>query len=1092
MQIEDSYPLSPLQHGMLVHSMTDPRSGAYVQQLVCTLAEDLNVSAFRNAWREIVTRHAIFRTSFDWKLATPHQDVHREVELPFLQQDWSGLSEEQQTELLEAFLRRDRQRGFEFDQPPLLRHAIFRFASADYRWVWTSHHALLDGRSRLLVLKELFLLYEGFCTGVTPRLENPLPYRHYLDWLYRQDFSASERYWRERLSGLASSTPVGIQRRLAMRVKPGDRRYGEQELRFSEDLTGQLTEVAQRNDLTPNTFLQGAWALLLSRYSGERDIVFGATRAGRHGTFPGAESIVGLLLNTVPVRIDVDPRSLVLDWLKQLRSQWIALREHEHTPLVDVQRCCGIPSGRPLFESLLNFENYQIDAALRSVAGARQVAAARLIGNTNYPLSMAGYLGRQLILNVVYDRSRFEDEAITTMLGHVKTVLEAMVSGLESQVSKIPLVPAAERRAFLVDWNETEKDHREGRCFHELFEEQVERTPDTVAIACGDQALTYRDLNRHANQVAHYLHNSGLCRDRTVGIYASRSPQVIIAMIGVFKAGGAYVPLNPGLPDEQLSWVITDSNPFFVITDDKHRERVSQVMGLGNSLPDANHSAVESPVRRLLCLDESWQSVAQESDKNLKVRVMPENLAYVIYTSGSTGNPKGTMIEHRSLVNYLNWINQSLLPEPDVVLPTITNFAFDASLKQVLAPLLRGREVWVLADEVTNEPLKLLEVIQERANVGINCVPSLWRVVLEALKSSKRLLERTSVNCLFLGGETVSTDLVRETLTLLPQVKMWNLYGPTEATANASSSMLDTWQTVTIGRPIDNVQIYVLDQKLEAAPIGVIGELHIDGIALARGYLNQPQMTAEKFVPNPFRHRPGARLYKTGDLARYRPDGSIEYIGRMDRQVKVRGFRIELEGVETILKHHPAVADAAVLSREMFDGYEALVAYMVPRKSIDLAVADMDSFLRARLPGYAVPSYFLRLEALPLNSVGKIDHTALARLEPRPWQTRAGFEIARTATEIALARIWCDVLGMKKVGVRDDFFSLGGHSLLATRVLSRVYDRFKIDLPIRTVFEKSTLAGLAAAIDAIRDGSGTMTAPAIRPVSRRLQRLSRS
>jgi amino acid adenylation domain-containing protein len=491
-------------------------------------------------------------------------------------------------------------------------------------------------------------------------------------------------------------------------------------------------------------------------------------------------------------------------------------------------------------------------------------------------------------------------------------------------------------------------------------------------------------------------------------------------------------------------------------------------------------------------LDESWQSVAQETDKNLKVRVVPENLAYVIYTSGSTGNPKGTMIEHRSLVNYLNWVNQSLLPEPDVVLPTITNLAFDASLKQVLAPLLRGREVWVLADEVTNEPLKLLEVIQERANVGINCVPSLWRVLLDALKSSTRLLERTSVNCLFLGGETVSTDLINDTLTLLPQVKIWNLYGPTEATANASSSMLDTLQTVTIGHPIDNVQICVLDQKLEPAPIGVIGELHIDGIGLARGYLNQPQMTAEKFVPNPFSHRPGARLYKTGDLARYRPDGSIEYIGRMDRQVKVRGFRVELEGVETILKQHPAVADAAVLNREMFDSHKVLVAYIVPHKPIDFAVADIGSFLRAKLPGYAVPSYFLRLEALPLNSVGKIDHRALARLEPRRWETGAGFEPARTATEIALARIWCDVLGVKRAGVRDDFFTLGGHSLLATRVLSRVYDHFKIDLPIRTVFEQSTLASLAAAIDAIRHGSGIMTAPAIRPVSRRLQRLSRS
>jgi amino acid adenylation domain-containing protein len=1092
MQIEASYPLSPLQHGMLVHSMTDPGSGAYIQQLVCSLARELNISAFENAWRQIVTRHAVFRTSFDWKRSTPHQDVHQEVELPFLQQDWSGLAEEQQAELLEDFLTRDRQRGFEFDQPPLSRHAIFRFGRTDYRWVWTSHHALLDGRSRLLVLKEFFLLYEGFCAGVAPGLERPCAYRHFVDWYYRQDFSASERYWRERLSGFTSSTPLGIQRRLVMYIEPEDCRYAEQGFQFSERFTSQLTDVALQNELTPNTFLQGAWALLLSRYSGERNVVFGATRAGRQGAFAGAESIIGLLINTVPVRVDLDGSNSVLDWLKQLRLQWIALREHEHTPLVDVQKCSEIPSEKPLYESLLNFENYQIDAALRTIARPTQVTAARLIGSTNYPLSVAGYLGRQLNVNVVYDRSRFEDAAITTMLGHLKVVLAAMISGLDSPVSKISLLSAAERRRLLVEWNDTAKDYPSERCFQELFEEQVERTPDAVAIAWENHALTYRELNRRANQVAHYLRKSGVSRDQTVGIYASKSPQIIIAILGVLKAGGAYVPLNPMLPDEQLSWLITDSNPLFVITDEKHLKRASQVMDLVNSLTEPIGSAVKPPVRRLLCLDETWKSVVQESDQNLKVRVMPGNLAYVIYTSGSTGKAKGTMIEHRSLVNYLNWINQSLLSEGDVVLPTMTNLAFDASLKQVLAPLLRGREVWIVPEELANEPLRLFDVLQERSNVGINCVPSLWRVVLDALKSSKRQVKTDSVNCLFLGGEAVSIDLINETLTLLPQVKIWNLYGPTETTVNVSSSRLRAWETVTIGRPIANVRIYVLDEKLEPAPIGVTGELHIEGICLARGYLNHPQMTAEKFVPNPFSRRPGARMYKTGDLARYRPDGSIEYVGREDHQVKVRGFRVELEDVETILKQHPAVADAAVLAREEFEGRKVLVACVVPCKPIESAAADIDLFLRARLPEYAVPSYFLRLKALPLNAVGKVDRRALARLEPEERDTTAVFEPPRTATEVALAQIWCDVLGVKRVGIRDNFFGLGGHSLLATGVLSRVCNRFKIDLPIRTIFENATLASLAAAIDGIKDNNGSLLTTAIRAIPRRLQRLNLS
>jgi amino acid adenylation domain-containing protein len=418
-----------------------------------------------------------------------------------------------------------------------------------------------------------------------------------------------------------------------------------------------------------------------------------------------------------------------------------------------------------------------------------------------------------------------------------------------------------------------------------------------------------------------------------VAIYASRSPQFIVAIIAIFKAGGAYVPLNPALPDEQLTWLILDSNPLLVITDQNNLERASRLIEISNSLQLSNPSPVEPPVPSVFCLDEGWRAVADENDQNLDVTVIPENLAYVIYTSGTTGRPKGTLIEHRSLVNYLNWINQSLLPESEVALPTIANPAFDASLKQILAPLLRGREVWLVSDEAADDPLRLPEVLQDVANVAINCVPSFWRVVLEAVKGNRRTLKLDSVKYVFLGGEVVSTELIEETLKLLPQVRIWNLYGPTETTANVSSAKLIREQPVTIGRPVDNTRVYILDEKLEPVPVGVTGELHVDGIGLARGYLNQPQTTSEKFVPNPFGNSRGARLYKTGDLARYRSDGSIEYISRLDHQVKVRGFRVELAEVESILKQHPDVADAAVLARKEFDNNNALVAYVVPVNS---------------------------------------------------------------------------------------------------------------------------------------------------------------
>jgi amino acid adenylation domain-containing protein len=1088
MVIEDTYRLTPLQHGMIFHGLAAPGSGLYVQQFVCNWREEMNIPAFLAAWRQIIVGHAVLRTSFNLTSATPHQEVHQDVELPFLCQDWRGLAEDQRSALLEAFLTRDRQQGFQFDQAPLLRHAIFRLAAADYCWVWTSHHALLDGRSRLLVLKEFFSLYDEISTAGSSQLESAYSYRQYVEWFYGKDFAASEHFWRERLSGFAAATPIGIQRRVPRPTQSGDYWHAEQKLRLSERLTSCLNEAAIRHDLTLNTFLQGAWALLLSRYSGEQDVVFGATRAGRHA-FPGAESIVGLLINTVPVRVDVDRSRLVVDWLKELRLQWIALRNHEYTPLADVQRCSAVPTEKPLFESLLTFENHQIDAALPSIARGAKVAAARVIGSTGYPLSVAGYLGRQILLTVVYDRLRFEDAAIATMLGHLNSILEAMASGLLSPLENISLISEAERRRLLVEWNDTWKEFP-NRCFHELFEEQVEHSPEAVAIAWKHERLTYRELNCRANQVAHRLIRSGLSRERTVAIYASRSPQFIVAIIAIFKAGGAYVPLNPALPDEQLTWLILDSNPLLVITDQNNLERASRLIEISNSLQLSNPSPVEPPVPSVFCLDEGWRAVADENDQNLDVTVIPENLAYVIYTSGTTGRPKGTLIEHRSLVNYLNWINQSLLPESEVALPTIANPAFDASLKQILAPLLRGREVWLVSDEAADDPLRLPEVLQDVANVAINCVPSFWRVVLEAVKGNRRTLKLDSVKYVFLGGEVVSTELIEETLKLLPQVRIWNLYGPTETTANVSSAKLIREQPVTIGRPVDNTRVYILDEKLEPVPVGVTGELHVDGIGLARGYLNQPQTTSEKFVPNPFGNSRGARLYKTGDLARYRSDGSIEYISRLDHQVKVRGFRVELAEVESILKQHPDVADAAVLARKEFDNNNALVAYVVPCQLSEPAVAEIGWYLRARLPEYAVPSYFVKMAVLPLNALGKLDRQALAKVEPRPWAPPAIFEPASTATEIALAEIWCDVLGVKRVGIRDNFFALGGHSLLAMGVLSRVSERFKIAVPIRTLFERATLASLAAAIDAVREGCVVPKVPAIRPLPRRLQRLN--
>jgi amino acid adenylation domain-containing protein len=1086
MQIEDSYPLSPVQHAMLVHSLAAPRSGVYVQQLVSTVREEINVPAFRKAWECIVSRHAAFRTRFNWKIpGEPVQQVYPDVQLPFIFQDWKDLPADRQQRLLETFLQLDRIHGFNLERPPLLRLAVFRFSEGDYRWVWTSHHAVLDGRSRLLVLKELSAMYTGFSSGGTVHLASPRPYREYIDWLSRQDLTAAEKFWRSVLSGFTAPTPLAIDR---ASPQTQAEEVGEQRVRLSESFTKNLLNLAERSRLTANTFLQGAWALLLARYSGEENVVFGATRAGRHSTLGGANSMVGVFINTLPVRVHVTPGRGLLDWLKEIRSRWIAMRDFEHTPLVQILKWSDVSAGSPLFESLLTFENYDLECALKNDGCLDQ--EFRLFGATNYPLSIAGYLGKDLVLNVIYDRRRFEDSAMTRMLGHLTTLLEAMVSAPASRLSDLPLLTERERYQLTAEWNDTSRDYPKHQCFAELFEAQVERSPGAIAAVFGKYQLTYRELNRRANQLAHHLQELGVGPEVTVGICMERCPEMLVALLGVLKAGGAYVPLDPMLPEERLSFTIGDSRVGMLLTEESSGLDSDPAGVRPNSMPPFGQIRSRFPGCRVIDLVDDWEVISRESEHNPSAAAQPQSLAYILYTSGTTGRPKGVMLDQRSLVNYLHWVNRDLMGKKVASLPAITKLSFDASLKQLLAPLLRGRAVWLVPTALSTDPSKLLNAIAGRSAIAINCVPSLWKSLLEELKFGKSAASADNLACVFVGGERISTELVRNTFAALPDLEIWNLYGPTEATANATAARITKEDEVTLGRPIANTQVYILDPQLRPVPVGVAGQLHIGGAGLARGYLNHPEMTAEKFIPNPFSGEPGARLYKTGDLARYRADGNIEFLGRLDNQVKIRGFRIELEEVEAILRQHPAVADAAVLARDNRPDDKRLVGYIVPCGTAAPAASELRSFLKTKLPEHAVPVSFVTLGALPLTSLGKLDRRALSRVaEDIPSETGDGCAPPASPIERELARIWSEVLGRNGIGRDDNFFTLGGHSLLATQVVSRVYKTFQVELPVGTLFETATLSGLAAAIEAAAKHRGKPPSSAIRPRPRQLQRL---
>ncbi len=1054
--IEDSYPLSPIQEGMLFHSLYAPQSGVDVEQIICALHEDLNISALKRSWQRVVERHQVLRTSFCWSgVNEPIQEVHRHVTLPWFEQDWRGESAAQQEKRLEAYLQADRRRGFELTEAPLMRLALFRVESADYQLIWTFHHALLDGRSFPLVLKELFAFYEAFCRAQELQLELPHPYRDYIDWLKKQDFIKAQRFWRQTLKGFSAPTPLVFDRAYPSKSDQSQG-YGKQEIRLPETLTKALQSMAQQHQLTLNTLVQGAWALLLSRYSGDQDVVFGATRACRRSALKSADSMVGLFINTLPVRVGVSAERLLLPWLKDLRAAWLAIRDYEHTPLVKVQGWSDIPSGKPLFESILVFENYLLNSTLRSLGKSWENREFRLLEQTNYPLAVGAYVESELLLQIAYAQCRFNDTTIARMLGHLRTLLKSMVANPEQRLSDLPLLSEAERHQLMVEWNDTKANYPKDACIHHLFEAQVERNPDVVAVVFDTQQLTYRELNRRANQLAHHLRQLGVGPDVLVGICVERSLEMVVGLLGILKAGGAYLPLDPEYPKSRLAFMLHDTQAPILLTQSR----------LYECLPQS--------VAKVVCLDTDWKQISLLCDRNPVKLAKPTHLAYVIYTSGSTGQAKGVMIPHRSICNHLLWMQTAFqLTEVDRVLQK-TSLSFDVSTFEVFWPLLAGLRMIVAKPGGHQDSAYLVKLIAKQKITFLHAVPSLLQVLLESE-------ELETCNCLryvTCGGEALPNELKERFFDRL-DAQLYNAYGPTEAAVGVIYGQCQSGSNqpiVPIGRPIAHTQIYLLDSDQKPQPIGVPGELHIGGVGLARGYLNRLELTAERFIPNPFSSDPGARLYKTGDNARYLADGKIEYIGRIDHQVKLRGFRIELGEIEAVLSQHPTVLQTAVIVREDVPGDKRLVAYVVPNQSHagvpprSPTGVDLRRFLKEQLPEYMIPNAFVMLDTLPLTPNGKVDRRFLPVPDTSDKSLEAGFVPPRTPTEEVLAGIWAEVLRVE-VGIHDNFFELGGHSLLATQIISRVRQTFNVELPLRTLFEAATVADLGSSIGTVRSAT---------------------
>jgi amino acid adenylation domain-containing protein len=1038
--IEDICSITPLQQGLLFHSLLLPQSGLYVDQFLLDLPGNLNIPALENAWRQVIERHAILRTSFHWEnLTNPLQVVHREAKLTTEMRDWRAQPDAVQRELLENYLSEDRERGFDLSAAPLMRQLLIQTKDDAYYLVWSFHHLIMDGWSSGIVQAELFSFYEAWSRNERLDLDPVIPFSAYIAWLRQQDLVAAEGFWRRKLKGLGNRS-LAIATREPNRSQPSVVERSEHEIQLSPILTSELQSFARQQHLTLNTLLLGAFALLVGGQSGEREIVVGVVVSGRPEAIAGVESMVGNFINTLPARISFNSDNM-LDWLRQLQLTQLELRNYQYTPLVEIKKWSELPASQSLFETIFVFENSFPGAGADGNKSELEIRNVRHLFKTNYPLTVQVSPAERLRIRVEYDSLRFTSEVIAQLLSKLEGLLRTFVATPPLSSAKLRLLPEQAASQPLPAWNETKAAYPRSATLPQLFEVQAQKTPTAIALKFEEQRLTYAELNAQANRLAHHLRSLGVGHETSVGICMERSADMVVCALGVLKAGGVCVPLDPTYPKERLSFMIRNAHA-----------RILLMQAGQELLPDVTAVYVEP----------GWQNVQNESETELASDTRADNLAYIVYTSGSTGVPKGVEIHHRAVVRLL--INQNYVDlNGSETFLHLSPPSFDASFFEIWGALLHGGRCVVLPSRA----FSTFELARVLKNNGVNVLwltASLFNSVIDS--DAKAL---AGISQLIIGGESLSVPHVTRALERLPNTRLVNGYGPTENTTFSTSYVMApeldaTSASVPIGRPIANTQVYVLDQQMNPLPVGAAGDLYVGGDGLARGYLNEPGLTAEKFVPNPYSEEPGARLYRTGDRARYLLQGDLEFLGRRDEQVKVRGYRIELGEIEGALQMHPQVGQVVAVAQEQASGEKRVVAYLVAAQGAALGVSEVRSFLAARLPEYMIPSAFVMIEAMPLTASGKVNRRELTarRLSVVDSVANVG---PRTLIEELLAEIWLDVLGLERVGIHDDFLEIGGHSLLAIRLIARLREAFQIELHLATLFEFPTVASLAAKIE---------------------------
>ncbi len=1058
-EIEDACPLTPLQQGMWLHGLSAPGSPAYLEQVIVRSPEAIDRAALELAWEKVVAGQPVLRTTFRFEeTGSPVQEVQREMAGAWVFHDWSSRAPDRRDEDFAIFLASDRKRKFPPAPEPLWRMAIVQFAPTDFRFVWSFHHALLDGRSVKIVVRDLFDCYDAIRRGEEPELAPGQPYGEFVRWLQEADLETSKAYWQKMLAGISAASPL-----LVGHVLAEDDSSGVEEISLSRELTDSLGALVRGERLTLNTLAQGAWAEVLARVSGETDIVFGNIRAGRSGAPMPLNERVGLFMNTVPLRITVRPDLVLRDFLRAIRSEWIAMRPHERVPLATIQKWSDTPSATSLFSSLLVFERETLEHALHAARPEWSEREFIHRSRTEYPLTLSVCAEPTLRLRIRFDTARFDRVAVRGLLSGLRALLENTAADLDKPLRERALLSAAEFQQVVIDWNGTARIFPNEKPAHVLFEEQSARSPEAIALVAPARSLTFAQLNTEANQLAHHLIHRGVRRGDVVAIFLKRSPEIAVAVFAIMKAGAAWLAIDAGNLASRLDVVLQDAKPTALIT-------------LENLAPAGSGNVAQ------ILLDRDHPEIAPEKKSNPEVAVAPEDPAFAVYTSGSTGKPKGSLLRHRSLTNFVLYaIERYGITAADRRLQFVSPSS-DVFVADLFPQLLAGGGVVFRPEQEFGSLQEFLRFVETHRVTVVSVPSAYWHEWVEALAAQRDVKFPACVRLVIASMDKVRPDLFAIWRSKIPPTVRWlNIYGPSEACVAATVyepdlASRENFASVPIGRPLANAQVYILDQDRNPLPVGLPGEIYVGGRGVAFGYINRPEETAERFLKNPFVRGEEAVFYRTGDFGRYRADGNIEFIGRRDHQVKIRGYRVELGEVEIALTSHPAVKEAAVVLQKNERGFDRLLGFATLGLDHTADPTELRDFLRPKLPHYMVPAALTILEALPLTGNGKIDRRTLAKTEIPTVAVEP--ETPLTSEEQKISAIWRDVLGVETAGRHQNFFELGGDSLQVVRLLTAIAEQTGTEVTLETFLHEPTIAGLARHLS----GDNRMRVSAVVPI----------